>query len=375
MENIKSDKGIFEGFKPRIPLVLIFGLGLLLGSLTLIIDEVPAFSGAALFVIASLIFMSAREILPIAGIICPAIFAFLMTGSLSAPALYVGVIFTVGVTVYLTLGGRAWAPILIAGTAYAVGAVLLDPISALPALIPVAIGLLAALMLPRSGLTFTSAALTILALCAGLILFLTEGGDLAGTAEVLRTSISDLYASLSSEYLIIDRETADLIAAYIINLSPGFIFAAVSAVFFIALSLANTLFRASGLTDQIPAEMAKISLSPLSGIIYLFCFFLSAAFALEGADYELYAAVTENVIMALSLPFTVLGFRAIGEFISGRFLAKVGGKRRISALVLAFLFIASPSVGLAVFISAGVAFSLTPIYKMLFAKMRSKINK
>jgi hypothetical protein len=375
MENIKSESKIFEGFKPRMPIVLIFALGALIGSLTPIFGEVPVFSGAALFVLASLIFMTAREILPIVGIILPALFAFMMTGDLSAPALYIGAIFTVGATIYLTLGGRIWAPIATGALAYALGAIAIDPISALPALIPVAVGLLAALMLPRSGLTFTTAALTILSLSAGLILFLLSGGDLTATADLLRENIASTYASLNSEFLIITEETAEMLAAYIINISPGMIFAALSAVIFISLSLANALFRASGIGDTIPEEMGKVTLSPLSGIIYLFCFFLSAAFMIEGADYELAAAVAENIIIALSLPFTALGFRAIGEFFLKKFSFRLRVSPRALRLFPVVIFLLSPSVGFAIFISAGVAYSLTPIYRFLFSKMRSKINK
>ena len=375
MENVKSENRIFEGFKPRLPIVLIFALGGLLGSLTPVFGEVPVFSGVALFVLASLVFMTARELLPIVGIILPALFAFMMTGDLSAPALYIGVIFTVGATIYLTLGGRIWAPIAMGAVAYALGAIAIDPVSALPALIPVAVGLLAALMLPRSGLTFATAALTILSLSAGLMLFLLSGGNLSTTAELLRDNIASTYAALNSEFLIITEETAEMLAAYIINVSPGMIFAAISAVIFIALSLANTLFRASGVGDTIPEEMAKLTLSPLSGIIYLFCFFLSAAFMIEGTDYELAAAVTENIIIALSLPFTALGFRAVGEFLSNKLLARFHMRRKITSLALAFIFLIAPSVGFAVFISAGVAFSLLPIYRFLFGKLRSRINK
>lgn len=375
MENVKSENRIFEGFKPRIPLVLIFALGVLLGSLTPVFGEVPVFSGAALFVIASLVFMTAREILPIVGILCPALFAFMMTGELATPALYIGVIFTVGATIYLTLGGRIWAPIACAAVAYALGAVAIDPISALPALIPVAVGLLAALMLPCSGLTFTTAALTSIALTAGLSLFLASGGDLKATADLLRENIASVYASLNSEYLIITDETAKVLASYIINISPGFIFAAASAVFFIALSLANTLFRASGVGDKIPEEMAKLTLSPISGIIYLFCFLLTAAFMIEGEDYELAATVTENIIIALSLPFTALGFRAVGEILSNKIFARFAGRRKIASLSLVFIFLIAPSVGFAVFICAGIAFSLMPVYRFLFRTFRSKINK
>ncbi len=375
MENVKSENRIFEGFKPRIPLVLIFALGALLGSLTLIFNEVPAFSGATLFVLSSLIFMAAREILPIVGIICPAIFAFMMTGDLSIAALYIGAVFTVGVSIYLTIGGRVWAPIAAAGAAYALGALAIDPISALPVLIPAAIGLLAALMLPRSGLTFATAALTILSLSAGLMLFLLSGGDLTGTADLIRENISNVYSGIESELLVITKETADILAAYIINISPGLIFASVSAVFFVALSLANTLLRSSGVGDQIPEDMAKITLSPISGIIYLFCFFLSAAFMLEGADYELHAAITENIIIALSLPFTALGFRAVREYLSKKIFRRVQPNTRLLRILPVVIFLLSPSVGFALFISAGVAYSMTPIYRFLFSKMRSKINK
>ena len=375
MENVKSENRIFEGFKPRIPLVLIFALGVLLGSLTPIFGEVPVFSGAALFVIASLVFMTAREILPIVGILCPALFAFMMTGELAAPALYIGVIFTVGATVYLTLGGRVWAPIACAAVAYALGAVAIDPISALPALIPVAVGLFAALMLPRQGLTFATAALTSIALTAGLSFFLASGGDLAAVADTVRESIANAYASLNSEFLIITEDTAKMLAAYIINISPGFIFAAASAAVFVSLSLANTLFRASGVGDKIPEEMAKLTLSPISGIIYLFCFLLSAAFMIEGADYELHATVTENIIIALSLPFTALGFRGANEYLAKRFASKLYVTPKALRLLPVVIFLLSPSVGFALFISVGIAYSMRPVYRFLFSKMRSKINK
>jgi len=375
MENVKSENRIFEGFKPRIPLVLIFALGVLLGSLTPIFGEVPVFSGAALFVIASLVFTSAREILPVVGILCPALFAFMMTGELAAPALYIGVIFTVGATVYLTLGGRVWAPIACAAVAYALGAVAIDPISALPALIPVAVGLFAALMLPRQGLTFATAALTSIALTAGLSFFLVSGGDLAAVADTVRESIATAYASLNSEFLIITEDTAKMLAAYIINISPGFIFAAASAVVFVSLSLANTLFRASGVGDKIPEEMAKLTLSPISGIIYLFCFLLSAAFMIEGEDYELHATVTENIIIALSLPFTVLGFRGANEYLAKKFASRLYVTPKALRLLPVVIFLLSPSVGFALFISVGIAYSMRPVYRFLFSKMRSKINK
>ena len=96
---------------------------------------------------------------------------------------------------------------------------------------------------------------------------------------------------------------------------------------------------------------------------------------IEGADYELHATVTENIIIALSLPFTVLGFRAMGEYVLKRFSRRLHVNPRALRLFPVVIFLLSPSVGFALFISAGVAYSLTPIYRFLFSKMRSKINK
>ena len=126
---------------------------------------------------------------------------------------------------------------------------------------------------------------------------------------------------------------------------------------------------------MIPEEMAKITLSPISGIIYLFCLLLSAAFMIEGADYELAATVMENIAIALSLPFTALGFRAANEILVKKLGKKLRVKPRSLRLFPVVIFLISPSVGFALFISMGFAYSLLPIYKSLFSKMKAGINK
>ena len=102
---------------------------------------------------------------------------------------------------------------------------------------------------------------------------------------------------------------------------------------------------------------------------------LSAAFMIEGADYELHATVTENIIIALSLPFTALGFRGANEYLAKRFASRLHVTPKALRLLPVVIFLLSPSVGFALFISVGIAYSMRPVYRFLFSKMRSKINK
>lgn len=375
MENAQTKNRIFPGFKPRAALVLIFALALLLGSLSLVFSEVTVFCGIAVFVLASLIFMTARDILPVCGILLPALLELMMTGSLTLPAVYIGFIFAFGGSAYLAIGRRGFVPVVVALLSYAAAAFVLDPAVAVIALIPIALGLLAALMLPRSELSMTVSAMTILLLSGGLIAFFMLGGDLAETADALREYIANIYKSLNEYAYIIEESTAEMLAAYLINLSPGILFAAASAVCYLACSLTVSFLRSSGLGGDIPENMQTLTLSPVSGVIFLLCFFLSAAFGIEGGEFELYAAVTENIIIALALPFTVVGCRAARSFLMNRIFASSLARRKVSAAAVALVFIFAPSIGFALFMSVGVANSLIPLYKYLFAKIKSISNK
>lgn len=375
MQNIKSENRIFGGFKPRAALVLILSVGVLLGALAPVFFEVPAFCAAAVFVLAALIFFTARDVLPVCGILLPALLELMLSGSLSAPAVYIGFIFAFGTSAYLSLGGRSLAAILSGAVAYAAAALALDPLTAALAIVPIALGLLCAFMLPRYGASFTVGVITSLLLCAALSLFLLTGGDLAETAEALRTYFSDAYKSLNEQIFIIEESTADMLAAYIINLSPAIVFAAISVVCYLACSLTVSLLRSSGLGEEIPERMHAVELSPVSGILFIACFLLSAAFSIEGGEFEIYSAVAENVIIALALPFTVLGCRFAREFLMARVFRSPVTKRKISAAAVALVFFIAPSFAFGLFISLGTLSSLMPIYRSIANKIKSTINK
>ncbi len=375
MENTKAENRIFPGFKPKTPLVLIFMLALLLGALSPVFYAVPVFCGISLFVLAALIFMTARDILPVCGILIPALLMLMMTGDISIPAVYIGFIFSFAASAYLAMGKRGYAAVIAALIAYAAAAFLLDPLRAVIALIPIALGLLCALMLPRYELSATVSAMTILLLSGAVIAFLSLGGDLSATADVLRENLSDIYKSVNEYAYIIEESTAEMLAAYIINISPGLVFAAASVICFLGCSLTVSFLRSSGLGGDIPESMETLTLSPVSGVIFLSCFFLSAAFTIEGGEFEMYAALAENIIIALALPFTAVGCLAVRNFFMNRIFSSLLTRRKISSAAVALIFIFAPTIGFALFIAAGVANSLMPIYRFLLTKIKSSINK
>ncbi len=370
-----NDNRILGGFRPRMPVVLIFALGLVLGSLTFAFAEVPVFGIVAFTVLGLLIFMTSRDILPLGGIVVPGLFAVIATGTLGAPALYIGAVFCLGVTVYLCLGGRFWAPLLAAGTAYAAAAFVLDPVKAIPVAVPVLIGMIASAMLPSFGLAATAGTLSALILSAGAAVLAVQGTDFAAVGDSLREMLTQTYMGFNSEFIIIEDKTAQMLAAQMVNILPGLIFAALSAVVYIALSLAVSLFRSSGVEDRLPEDIRIFRLSPVSGVIYIIAFFLSAAFTLEGGDFEMAAAVAENINVGLSLAFMALGCTAARNFLMNRIFRSLPSRRRVSGAAVAMLFILAPGLGFAVFLAAGLAESLMPIYKYLLDKIKSSINK
>ena len=378
MENVKSENRIFGSYKPRAALMLIFSVAILICTLAPAFFEVPVFCGIALFVASALIFMTARDVLPVCGILLPAILELMATGSLALPAVYVGVIFAVAATAYVTLVGRWYFAFGAALVAYACGAYVLDPVTALVAPACVLIGFLFALTLTRYGIGATAGISAALISVGGVAVFLALGGDLASVGESVRTYITDFYMSfneISEELFIIEEDTAAMLAAYFVNISPALIFAAVSAVCYLAASLTVSFLSSSGLSEEIPEEMRTLSLSPVNGLVFLACFFLSAAFSIEGGEFEMWGAVCDNVVVALALPFTVLGTQTAYGFLSGRLFASLPTKRKVSGAAIALIFILAPSIALAFFMSLGTAKSLMPFYSALANKIKSKINR
>lgn len=375
MENTKSENRIFGSYKPRTALVLIFSVAILICTLTPLFFEVPVFCGIALFVAAALIFMTARDLVPVCGILLPAILELMATGSLSLPALYVGAIFAVAATAYLTLVGKWYFAFGAAVIAYACGAYLLGWAAALVTLVCVLFGFLFALMLPRSGIGATAGISAVLLSAGGVAVFIALGGDLASVGESMRTYITDLYLSINEQIYIIEKETAEMLAAYLVNILPALLFAALSAVCYLAASLTVSLLNSSGLGEEIPDEMRILSISPVNGFVFLACFFLSAAFSIEGGEFEMWGAVCDNIVVALALPFTLLGVQTAHAFLINKLFATLPARRKVAGGAIAMSFIIASSIAFAFFMSLGTAKSLMPFYSALAKKIKSKINR
>ena len=377
MEKLKSENRIFGSYKPKTALMLIFALAILLCSLAPAFFEVPVFCGITFFVAAALIFMTARDVLPVCGILLPALLELMTTGSLSLPAVYVGVIFAVAATAYVTLVGRWYFALIAALAAYACGAYVLDPVTALVAPACILVGFLFALMLTRCGIGATAGISAAVISVGGVALLIALGGDLASIGESARGYIKDLYMTVNeidAEIFFIEESTAEMLAAYFVNISPALVFALVSTVCYLAASLTVSLLNSSGLGEEIPEEMRSLSLSPVNGLVFLVCFFLSTAFSFEGGEFELWAAVCDNVVIALALPFTVLGVRTAYEFLIKKLFASLPTRRKASGAAVALIFVIAPSIAFAFFMSLGTARSLMPFYSALANKIKSKIN-
>lgn len=357
--------------------MLIFAIAILICTLAPAFFEVPVFCGIALFVAAALIFMTARDVLPVCGILLPALLELMATGNLSLPAVYVGAIFAVAATAYVTLVGRWYFAFAAALAAYACGAYVLDPVTALVAPACVLIGFLFALMLTRYGIGATAGISAVLISAGGVALFIALGGDLFAVGESIRNYITDLYMSINeinAEIFFIEESTAEMLAAYFVNISPALVFAVVSVICYLAASLTVSFLNSSGLGEEIPAEMRTLFLSPVNGFVFLACFFLSAAFSIEGGKFEMWAAVCDNVVIALVLPFTALGAQTAYEFSTKKIFASLPTRRKVSGAAIALIFIIAPSIALAFFMSLGTAKSLMPFYSALAKKIKSKIN-
>ena len=381
MENIKSENRIFSGYKPKTALVLIFSIAILVSALTPLFFEVPLFCGIAIFVAVALILMTARDVLPVCGILLPALLELMATGSLSLPAIYVGVIFAVAATAYLTLVGRWYFALGAAIIAYTCGAYLLGWAAALVALAAVALGFLFGFMLPRCGIGATSGICAALLSAGGVAVFVALGGNLAEVGESIRVYITEIYlsindlAELAGQSIIIEESMAEMIAAYLVNILPALLFTALSAVCYLAASLTTSLLHSSGLGEEIPDEMRLLSIAPINGFIFLACFFLSAAFSIEGGEFEMWGAVCDNIVVALALPFTVLGIQTAHSFLINKLFAAMPARRKAAGAAIALICVIATSIAFAFFMSLGTAKSLMPFYSALAKKIKSKINR
>ncbi|MBO5701420.1 MAG: hypothetical protein J6S71_03170 [Clostridia bacterium] len=365
MTPAKTHKPEFPGKLYGLP-TIIYSLTLLLGSLSMVFSEAPVFAGITVFILGAIIFTQARRLVPVLGIITPCLF-LIATGNLTVPSIYIGFIYSFGVSAYLMIGKGSFRTIAPVISAYAAAAIVLGPLEALPVFIPAALGILASPMLRRRPLSETLSMLTILLFGAALTVFLVVGGDLTEIGDYIRNYIVELYGAVNEEMFVIEERVVEMLATYFVNILPGLVFAAASAICYIACDLTVSLF-ASSTSAEIPESMYVLSLTPVSGVVYIICFLLSTAFALEGRAYEMAGAVTDNILVALTLPFIRMGCaRVIGFFRR----EKTGFQEKppmISFIAIIVLFMISPSVAAAVFTFLGIAASVKPITSAIFRK-------
>ena len=169
----------------------------------------------------------------------------------------------------------------------------------------------------------------------------------------------------------IEEAAAEVLATYLINILPGIIFAAASVICFVSCSLTTSLLRSSGLDTEIPDNMRRLRLSPVSGIVFILCFFLSAAFSIEGGELEIAAAAADNILVALFLPLATSGCAYGRELLANRVFASSLHRSKISAAALAILILLSPTTALTVFAVLGIFNSLRPITSEIVKKIRS----
>ena len=366
MTQTKISESPFPGKLHGVPGAL-FSLALVLASLSTVFSESVIFAGISVFMLAALIFSYAREAAPVIGILLPSLFIIITTGDLSLPSIYIGFVFGFGTSAYLTIGGKIFGVLAATVSSYVAAALVLSPIEALPVLIPGALGILASPLLRRRAITETIALLSCLVLGGALIAFLAMGGDVATSGEELRVYILGLYEKLNEQATVIETRTAEMLAAYLVNLLPGTLFAVASAVCYLGISLCTALFRSST-HIEVPETMTNVSLSPVSGVVYVLSFLLSTAFSLEGGQYEMAAAVTDNLLVALSLPFFLMGCMSLRGFLA--VLSPVSAPRsgKIAFAAIAIFFFVSSSVAVTVFTTLGVLRSLSPLTRAILAK-------
>lgn len=116
------------------------------------------------------------------------------------------------------------------------------------------------------------------------------------------------------------------------------------------------------------APMAGVTDRTISGVIYVICFLLSTAFSIEGGNYEMAGAVTDNVLIALTLPFMCMGCNRIIKLWGRNSNGFYSKPPKIPFIAIILLFMISPSVAAAILSIIGIAASLRPITSTILRK-------
>lgn len=367
-----ADNRILGKFVPRTPLVLIFALASVLGSLSLLLSDVPIFAGIAVAVMLALVFMTVRGGVRYIVII-PALAFMMFTGEVALPAIYLGFVFTFASAFYLTAGRRWFVPLLAGAAAYAVAFPIFGGYWAILVLVPLALGMIAAPALPRYGLGPVVGLLTLLGAVGAVVAVLASGYDVGAGADTLREYVTGIYLGVSNELIVIDERTAEYLAATVVNMLPGVMIAAVTVVLWASCKLALAFLEGSGVADV--SESAKrVELDPVSGIVYVLAFLLSSAFAIEGGDYEMAGVVADNLLMILAPAFIALGLRTARDHVERRLsrfeVRPTGTPRKAANGVTAVSCLLVPGVSLAIYLVVGVIGSFAPIFAAFKRKLK-----
>ncbi len=373
-----NNNRIYSGSRRGALSVLISATTSLLGALCMTLSGAPVFAGIAAAVILAIVFITVRGPVRTFMIVIPSLAFMMMTGNVSVPALYLGFVFTFAFSLCMTEKRRWLVPICVGAVAYAITALIFDPLTALLVFFPIVLGMIARMALPTYGIAPAVGILTLL--CAsGAVLAVSAGGiDLEAIGEELREYIAGVYlgaSNESNEMIIIDERSAQMLASMMVNMLPGIVIAAVELMIWVGCKLALALIDGMGTENpDFPESARRIELSPVSGIVYVLAFLFSSAFAIEGRGYEMAGAVTDNLLIILAPVFIAFGLRISRDRLArklSRFEIRPTERPRKAANgATAVTCLMLPGVSLLIYLVLGVIYTFSPLLDAVKRKIK-----
>ena len=87
------------------------------------------------------------------------------------------------------------------------------------------------------------------------------------------------------------------------------------------------------------------------------------------------AAVSDNVILCISPAFLIIGCRYVRDYVAARVFRVSYRAKRLASVCVGVSFLMMPSIIIAAYIGVGVIYTLVPVYRYLFNKIKSHIQK
>ncbi len=364
-----------SGFVANKYLSLILSLASALGSLALPFFDAPVFSGIALSTLCVIIFFITREKLPLCAIVLPALLCVWLGGGFGVGAAFVGFIICTSSSAYLLLGSRKLFVLITAVLSFAIASLIRSPLFALLTFLPFALGAIIALLIFRTRLSVCVAvgsSFVLLVAASALVIHLALIGEGVGAfADSLRTTLCEFFTN--GDVITFDRDSAVELSSLIIESSPSLVFAASSAVLYLAYSLLLSVLRSSGMEDVLTTDNTRLSLTPISATVVAISFLFLVIF--ESVGNHLASAVLYNIIFATLLPLVFIGFRTAVELLS-RFVFKNAQRPVVvSAVLVIFFTFILPMLALPLYICTAIAYTLMPLFIEIAEKIKSNIQK